>query len=137
MNKLHCMNYSSNRIFILDDEEIFSFSLEHYLKKAGFTDIHRFLTSEALFEKMDEAPDVLILDHFLQNELGLDVLERIKKSHPQIKVIYLSAQKTAQIAIRALKLGAFAYQEKGVTDIEKVIELIKSNENSEFDVIKK
>lgn len=137
MNKLHCMNYYSQRIYILDDEEIFLFSMEHYLRKAGFRDIHRFLTSKALFEQMDEAPDVLILDHFLQNELGLDVLEKVKKMHPQIKIIYLSAQKTAQIAVRALKLGAFAYQEKSITDIEKVIELIQSEENAEFSMVHK
>jgi DNA-binding NtrC family response regulator len=103
------MNTHSHRIFILDDEEIFSFSIEHYLKKAGFSDIHRFTTSAELYDHMHLNPDVLILDHFLDNELGLDVLENIKRSHAATKVIYLSAQKTASIAVRALKLGAFAY----------------------------
>ena len=110
--------------------------MHHYLKKAGFSDIHLFQTSEALFEKMHEQPDVLILDHFLNNEIGLDILERIKNAHPEIKVIYLSAQKTAAIAIRALKLGAFAYQEKGITDIQEIVELIKSEENARLDALK-
>jgi DNA-binding NtrC family response regulator len=122
------MDTNSNRIFILDDEQIFSFSMEHYLKKAGFSDIHRFMTSKALFEKMHEQPDVLILDHFLNNEIGLDILEKIKQTHPNIKVIYISAQKTAAIAVRALKLGAFAYLEKSILDIQEIIELIKSEE---------
>jgi DNA-binding NtrC family response regulator len=126
------MDTNTNRIFILDDEEIFSFSMEHYLKKGGFSDIHRFQNSETLLKKMHEQPDVLILDHFLHNEIGLDILGQIKQTHPKIKVIYLSAQKTAAIAVRALKLGAFAYLEKSVTDIQEVIELIKSEENPEF-----
>lgn len=131
------MDTNSNRIFILDDEEIFSFSMQHYLKKAGFSDIRRFLTSEALYEKMHEQPDILILDHFLNNEIGLDILEKIKQTHPKIKVIYISAQKTAAIAVRALKLGAFAYLEKSITDIQEIIDLIKSEENSEFKALKK
>lgn len=131
------MNTTSIRIFVLDDEEIFSFSVEHYLKKAGFSDIHLFETSEALFDKMHELPDVLILDHFLKNEIGLDILERVKKIRPEVKVIYLSAQKTASIAVRALKLGAFAYQEKSITDIQEIIGLIKSEENAEFSTLKK
>lgn len=126
------MNDNSSRIFILDDEEIFSFSIEHYLRNAGFSDIHRFETSEELFANLDTHPDVLILDHFLNNEIGLDILEKIKAIVPSVKVIYLSAQKTASIAVRALKLGAFAYQEKSITDIKKIIELIKSEENAEF-----
>ncbi len=129
------MNYNSHRIFILDDEEIFSFSIEHYLKKAGFTDIHRFLTSKELLAKMNDAPDVLILDHFLGREIGLDVLQQVKKTHPSTKVIYLSAQKTATIAVRALKLGAFAYQEKSMTDIQRIVELIKSDTNEEFTLL--
>jgi DNA-binding NtrC family response regulator len=125
------INYSQS-IFILDDEEIFSFSMVHYLKKAGYTNISTFTHSSELFDKMDEQPAVLILDHFLDNELGLDILEQIKRTQPDVKVIYLSAQKTASIAIRALKLGAFAYQEKSITDIQKIIELIQAEENVEF-----
>jgi len=126
------MNTHSQRIFILDDEEIFSFSIEHYLKEAGFSKIHRYLTSTELYSNMNLNPDVLILDHFLGEELGLDVLQKIKRTHPSVKVIYLSAQKTASIAVRALKLGAFAYQEKSVTDIKKIIKLIESEENVEL-----
>ncbi|MDG1331835.1 MAG: response regulator [Crocinitomicaceae bacterium] len=129
------MNTNSQPIFILDDEEIFSFSIEHYLQKAGYTNIHRFETSEQLFANMDKNPEVLILDHFLQNEIGLDVMEEVKKTHPSTKVIYLSAQKTASIAVRALKLGAFAYQEKSITDIQKIIELIQAEENVEFTAV--
>ncbi len=131
------MNNNSQTIFILDDEEIFSFSIEHYLKKAGYSDIYSFKTSAQLFANMDKNPGVLILDHFLHNEIGLDVLEEVKKTHPSTKVIYLSAQKTATIAVRALKLGAFAYQEKSITDIQKIIELIQSEENLEFATVAK
>lgn len=131
------MEISSKRIFILDDEEIFAFSIEHYLKKSGYSDIQRFQTSEELFEKMNQEPDVLILDHFLRNEIGLDILEKVHNTHPATKVIYLSAQNTASVAIRALKLGAFAYQEKSMTDIQHIIELIKSEKNEEFSVISK
>ncbi|MFK7785508.1 MAG: response regulator [Crocinitomicaceae bacterium] len=126
----------SQPIFILDDEEIFSFSMVHYLNKAGYTDISTFTNSADLFTKMNRQPSVLILDHFLQNELGLDILEQVKQTNPDTKVIYLSAQKTASIAIRALKLGAFAYQEKSITDIKQIIELIQSEENVEFAMAK-
>ena len=131
------MNSNSPRIFILDDEQVFSFSIEHYLKKAGYSDVRRFETSAELFPNMSENPDVLILDHFLHNEIGLDILVKVKETHPALKVIYLSAQKTAAIAVRALKLGAFAYQEKSITDIEKIVELIQSEENIEFAAILK
>ena len=125
------INYSQP-IFILDDEEIFSFSMLYYLKKAGYTNISTFTDSAQLYGKMGENPSVLILDHFLQNELGLDVLEKIKSTHPDTKVIYLSAQKMATISILALKLGAFTCREKSITDIQKIVELIEAEENVEL-----
>lgn len=128
------MDQYSQRIVILDDEEIFSFSVEHYLNKAGFSQVKRFETSGEFYYHLNDGfvPDVLLLDHFLKDEIGLDILEKISQTHPDIKVIYLSAQKTAPIAVRALKLGAFAYQEKSITDIKEIIELIKSDEQMEF-----
>ncbi len=128
------MDLYSQRIAILDDEEIFSFSVEHYLNKAGFSNVKRFETSGEFYYHLNEGfvPDVLLLDHFLNDEIGLDILEKLNETHPDMKVVYLSAQKTAAIAVRALKLGAFAYQEKSVTDIKEIIELIKSDKRVEF-----
>lgn len=128
------MTHYSQRIVILDDEEIFSFSVQHYLKKEGFTDITRFESSDEFYFHLNAGfvPDILLLDHYLNDEIGLDILEKISQTHPEIKVIYLSAQKTATIAVRALKLGAFAYQEKSVTDIKEIIELIKSDSKLPF-----
>ncbi|NVK65002.1 MAG: response regulator transcription factor [Flavobacteriales bacterium] len=128
------MDLYSQRIAILDDEEIFSFSVEHYLNKAGFSNVKRFETSGEFYYHLNKGfvPDVLLLDHFLNDEIGLDILEKLNETHPDMKVVYLSAQKTAAIAVRALKLGAFAYQEKSVTDIKEIIELIKSDKRVEF-----
>ncbi len=124
------MNLDTKRIFILDDEAIFALSVQHYLKKEGYSDVHRFETSDDLLDQMHQEPNVLILDHFLTDEIGLDVLKRVKKLSPDLTVIYLSAQKTAAIAIKAVKLGAFAYLEKDITDIQEIVEIIKAGNES-------
>lgn len=56
--------------------------------------------------------DMLILDINLPKMSGLEVLEYVKKTYPDIPCIMLTAYGTSEKAIEAMKLGAFDYLEK-------------------------
>lgn len=119
------MNYESIKLFVLDDDVIFSKTMEIFLEKHGFTDIHLFESSAPMFDRMHEKPKVLILDHFIKTEIGLDILKRVRAEHPEIMVIYVSNQKKANTAIQALRMGASAYLEKTLEDMNTLIKLIE------------
>lgn len=124
------MDYHSIKIFVVDDDVIFSKTIERYLVNRGFSDLHLFESSAPMFERISEKPTVLILDHFIKSEIGLDVLSRVHIEHPAVKVFYLSSQKKANIAVQALKLGAVAYFEKHMKDLQALVTAIEE----EFDL---
>ena len=53
--------------------------------------------------------DVLLLDIVMPGRGGLDTMKEVHRSEPKLPVIILSMHSAAQFAVRALKLGAFAY----------------------------
>jgi DNA-binding NtrC family response regulator len=128
------MDYHSIKIFVVDDDVIFSKTLEHYLVNHGFSDLHLFESSQPMFARISEKPMVMILDHFLGLEIGLDVLKRVRAEHPTIHVFYLSSQDKAQIATRALKLGAIDYFEKNSRDLQKLVLAIEQKFELSHDI---
>ncbi len=58
------------------------------------------------------APDVVLLDLHLHDRPGLDVYRSIREINARIPVIFITAAKTAEAAIEAVKHGAFDYLHK-------------------------
>ena len=74
--------------------------------------------SEAL-KKIDSGSwDMMIIDMDMPGRNGLDVLEQLKRDGSKIPVLMFSMHAEKQIAIRALKLGAFGYLSKTTADDE-------------------
>lgn len=57
--------------------------------------------------------DVLILDLNLPGRSGLEVLEAVRESYPDIRVLILSMYEPDQYALRCLRAGAYGYLNKG------------------------
>ena len=69
-------------------------------------------------------PDVVLLDYKLPDATGLDLLPGIKKDWPEAEVIMLTGHATYEVAVEAIKRGAFHFQEKPF-DPESLLNLIK------------
>ncbi|MGA8487445.1 MAG: response regulator transcription factor, partial [Gaiella sp.] len=54
-------------------------------------------------------PDLVVLDVRMPNMDGLQCLEEIRRRHPKIKVVMLSASTTPDLIEEALRRGASAY----------------------------
>jgi two-component system nitrogen regulation response regulator NtrX len=100
------------RILIVDDDASIRESLQRVLKYEEYdvrlaTDGPKAL--EALAERRH---DLALLDIKMPGMDGLELLERIKKSHPDLVCIMVSGHGTVQTAVEATKLGAFDFLEK-------------------------
>ncbi len=73
----------------------------------------------------DNEIDLVILDVLLPNMGGIDVLKRIKEEYPGIEVIVISGHANIDIAVRAVKLGAFDFVEKPLS-MEKIVNLVRN-----------
>ena len=103
-----------NHILIVDDEAEIRESLGEILKEDGYAVTSTASASEAMVLLRDASYDVLLLDIWLPDRDGLEVLTEIRsleiESLPE--VIIISGHGTIETAVRATKLGAFDFLEK-------------------------
>jgi two-component system nitrogen regulation response regulator NtrX len=130
-----------NHILIVDDEAEIRESLGEILKEDGYTVTSTATASEAMVLLRDASYDVMLLDIWLPDRDGLDVLTEIRslaiESTPE--VIIISGHGTIETAVRATKLGAFDFLEKPLS-IDRTLILLKNavqarrlrSENQEF-----
>jgi DNA-binding NtrC family response regulator len=100
------------RIFLIDDDELIISMLSRALKSEGY-DI-RAVTSarDVVSEIKSWAPAVILLDIRLPDRSGIEILEDITKSGVITQVVMLTADDTAETAVKAMKLGAVDYLTK-------------------------
>lgn len=119
------------KIFLVDDDALFLKSLEiDFLDHADFS-IETFPTGELCLENLSSQPDVIILDYHLDgiNKTainGIQTLDKIKASHPEIAVIMLSSQDKIEVAIECMHHQAFDYVVKSETAFMRLQKIITS-----------
>ena len=65
---------------------------------------------QELLELLEEVcPDLIILDVSMPKLGGLEAAQRLKSSHPQVKVLFLSMHKQQAFVQQAQKMGAAGY----------------------------
>ena len=112
------------KVMVVDDEQDFLESLIERLNNrdieaSGFTS-----AEEALVAMQSHNPDVVILDVRLPGISGIEMLQRIKNSHPFTEVVILTGYADTKIAIRVMELGAFDYLVKPV-EIDELVYRLK------------
>ncbi len=102
----------SARILVVDDEEVVIRSCLRILG-AGGHQVEAVSSGSDALRKVDEGQfDLMILDIMMPKIDGLEVLQRVKESHPDIDVIMITGLSQIETAVRAMKLGAFDYLPK-------------------------
>jgi CheY-like chemotaxis protein/anti-sigma regulatory factor (Ser/Thr protein kinase) len=59
-----------------------------------------------------EAPDVILTDLFMPDMDGLELVQRVRKQHPSLPLILMTAFGSEDVAIQALRAGAANYLPK-------------------------
>ncbi len=95
------------KIALVDDSVILRSAIKNVLESSGYDVVFEAGGSKELFEKLEKAvPSLILLDVFFPTENGLDMLARLKKQHPQVKVLMVTGLKQETIAEEAKRLGA-------------------------------
>ncbi len=127
---------SKGKVFILDDDELILSMLSKVLKKEGY-DVRTETTTEDVVKKIRSwFPDVVLLDIRLPKRTGIEVLQDIKSEGLTTEVIMLTADDTAETAVKAMKLGAVDYLTKpfNIDEVKIVINKTLERENLEQEV---
>ncbi len=98
-------------LLIVDDEANIRASLQGALGREGYqVDVAESLAQGRA--KLREAYDLVLLDVWLPDGSGLDLLAEVRASAPETVVIVMSGHATLDVAIKATRLGAYDVMEK-------------------------
>ena len=110
------------RILIVDDEESIRDSLAGILADEGYET--RLAEDGALglaaLRAKDAPPDLVLLDIAMPGRDGVDVLEEMRRTRPELPVVMMSGHGTIETAVRATQLGAYDFIEKPLS-VEKLL----------------
>src|SRR5262245_36296162 len=99
-------------ILVADDDRAVRTVLSQALGRLGH-DVRTTGTAATLWQWIqDGAGDLVITDVVMPDQNGLDLIPRIRKVRPELRVIAMSAQTTLLTAVKANERGAFEYLPK-------------------------
>ena len=106
------MSAEHRRILVVDDERPILLTLEALLNRHGYTADTAGTASLGLRAIKNNPPAVVLLDLQLPDAEGLQLLDQIKREHPDIQVIILTAHDSLSNAIESIKRGAYHFISK-------------------------
>ena len=121
----------SVKIFLVDNDLLSLNIYREGLGNLGYKDISLYLNGTICLNNLNQKPNVIFLNHHLDDTAGFEVLKKIKRYSPNVYVVIVSSEENIRTANEALTHGAFDYITKGSDEIDKmhmVIERIYSIE---------
>lgn len=112
-------------VLIVDDEKLIRWSMRQKLESWNYQIAEAETLHEARTHVQREVPDLITLDMKLPDGSGIDFLKQIKQSHAEIPIIVITAFGVVDVAVQALKLGAYDFIEKPI-NFEKLENSIRN-----------
>ncbi len=111
--------------FFIVDYDIFCANVyQQYLKNMNYSDITYYSNGNDCLINLNQSPDIIFLDHNMEDITGFEVLKKIKRYNPNIYVVMISGQENIKTAVDALKYGAFDYVIKDNNVCDKMTQVI-------------
>jgi len=107
-------------VLLVDDEPLLLRALQRILRPEGYRVATASCPEEMQPALDDPALDVILLDLFLGKANGLDVLDQVKSSRPEVEVIVMTGHGSVESAVGCMRRGAFDYLEKPFGDAHRV-----------------
>lgn len=116
----------AHNILIVDDQSDIRQLLAGILTDEGYTPLQAAEAAEAMTLLKEKKPSLLLLDVWLnkRNSDGIKILEFSRQLYPDVPVIMISGHSTIEIAVSALKKGAYDFLEKPFRT-ERLLSVIK------------
>lgn len=125
------MSNRTYKVFLVDDDVKTLIMLKHKLENLPEHKIKAnvFAYGENCLDRMDEKPDIVILDFYLNAirenaQNGLEILKQIKAIAPDTKVIMISSQEDMETALKTIRAGAYDYIIKNDRTMQRLLLVI-------------
>src|SRR6185312_4516238 len=113
------------QILTVDDDSVTCELLCEVFAREGFSAVFANSGEAALAEVARQRPDLLLSDIRMKTRLdGLSLLEIVRREHPSVPVVLMTAFGSIETAVRAVKEGAFDYISKPF-NIEELVAIVR------------
>jgi FixJ family two-component response regulator len=109
-------SHSAPVVWVVDDDRAVCTALSRLLRAAALDVVTMSSATEVVEALGRSTPDCVLLDLWLQDGSGLDLLPRFQLHSDQVPVVFLSADGDVRSSVRAMKDGAIDFLEKPVED---------------------
>ena len=115
---------TESTILIADDDQAIRTVLAQALARTGYR-VRTTGNAATLWRWVSDGEgDLVVTDVILPDENGLDLIPRIRKVRPDLRIVVMSAQNTLLTAVTAAQRGAFEYLPKPF-DLNELISVVK------------
>ena len=103
------------RVLIVDDEKSIRTTLAAFLRAAGY-DVETAEDADCALQKLEGADfDVVVTDLILPRKTGVELLQTVRNTAPNVQVVMMTGEPTVETASEAVRAGAVDYLMKPVT----------------------
>ena len=125
----------TENVWVIDDDQSIRWVLDRALSKAGIP-ISAFNTADQAMHHLHvENPLAILTDIRMDGMSGLEFLEKVNESHPNVPIIVMTAHSDLDTTVNSFEKGAFEYLAKPF-DVDEVVSVVRraivhANENQE------
>lgn len=134
------MDSTPVRVLLVDDDESFVNVIADGLREEFSFDILVCYSGQEAVKHLQQSKvgfDVMVLDFMMPEMSGLEVLQWMHEAKNETPTIMLTAAGSETIAVEAMKLGAYDYARKELTDLYHLANLIRAtHERHQFRIAK-
>ncbi|HSR55838.1 MAG TPA: response regulator, partial [Alphaproteobacteria bacterium] len=115
---------AESTVLVADDDQAIRVVVTQALSRNGYA-VRATSNAATLWKWVEDGEgDLVITDVVLPDENGLDLLPRIRKLRPDLRIVVMSAQNTLLTAVKATQRGAFEYLPKPF-DLGELVAVVK------------
>ncbi len=97
---------------IVEDDAVLARNIRAYLERCGWEAAVSFCVRDALSALETVRPDIVVADYRLPDKTGIDLIRAAIAMDPHIKVVVITGEGSIQVAVEAIKAGAYDYLSK-------------------------
>ncbi|MHA7056612.1 sigma-54-dependent transcriptional regulator [Aquimarina sp. M1] len=113
-----------SKLLIVEDDVAFCTMLKTFLQKKGYEVSTSFSGNEAILQIQEHTFDIVLTDVRLPDRDGITLLEDIRAKNPNTQVVIMTGYAEIDMAVNAIKQGAFDYLSKPFNP-DKILQIIE------------
>lgn len=113
-----------SKLLIVEDDVAFCTMLKTFLQKKGYEVSTSFSGNEAVLQIQENTFDIVLTDVRLPDRDGITLLEDIRAKNPKTQVVIMTGYAEINMAVSAIKQGAFDYVSKPFNP-DKILQIIE------------